>query len=252
MALPELSVEEQVPLIREYGFDAIDLRMRENGLGEVPMTASPEELEHIRAQIPDGTLSSVLCYNKQLNSGISEMADSVAAHLRIAKALAAPAIRIFTGQLTDADIDRVCMALETSLSRELQGNILIQNHIRCGPTAYQAIQICRRLDSDRIGIAFSPDHCFLTEEAIPFEEIMPYVKQLYISGDEKRNSGAPPWESERCYTELLKLLYHTKAANTIITFKWERCWKPELADYKKVFPQFLKWFKEKTGEVRQS
>lgn len=243
MALPELPLIEQIPLIYKYGFDAIDIRMRENDSGEVPPDALPEELEKIRAIMPVGALSSVLCYNKQLNSGVSEMADSITKHLKIARALAAPAIRIFTGRFTNADESKVCQALETAMSREPEGKILIQNHLNCGPSAHQAIDICRTMGSERIGIAFSPDHCLLAGETIPFDEIAPYVKQLYIAGDEKRNTGAPPQESTQCYLDILERL--KRADNTsIITFKWERCWKPELADYKRAFPQFLKWLNE--------
>ena len=69
------------------------------------------------------------------------------------------------------------------------------------------------------------------------------MKQLYIAGDEKRNTGAPPQESTQCYLDILERLKRTDNTS-IITFKWERCWKPELADYKRAFPQFLKWLNE--------
>ena len=50
MALPELPLIEQIPLIHKYGFDAIDIRMRENDSGEVPPDALPEEYQRIAQQ----------------------------------------------------------------------------------------------------------------------------------------------------------------------------------------------------------
>lgn len=243
MALPGLSLAEQTALRAEYGFDALDIRMREGGSGEVPVDATAEMLEQIRGFIPDGTLSSIFCYNKQLGSGVTEMADSIAAHLKIAKALSAPAIRAYTGRLTDGDEDGVCRALKLALEQEPEGVILLQNHINCGPTVHQAIRICRMMNSERVKIAFSPDHCFLIGEEIPVKEVIPHVGQLYIAGDEVLNAGTPPANMTPCYLEILEEL---KAADFdgFLTFKWERCWKPELVDHTVAFPQFLRWLGE--------
>lgn len=240
MALPGVSLAEQTALRAEYGFDAMDIRMLEGGSGEVPVNATAEDLNEIRALLPEGTLSSIFCYNKQLSCGVSEMADSIAAHLKIAKALSAPAIRAYTGRLSDGDEELVCQALRRALAREPEGTILLQNHINCGPTVHQAIRICQLVDSERVKIAFSPDHCFLIGEDIPVKETIPFVGQLYIAGDETRNVGTPPGNMERCYRDILSKLEATDDQG-VLTFKWERCWKPELAEHTVVFPQFLHW-----------
>lgn len=243
MALPGISLAEQTALRTEYGFDSIDIRMQEGGSGEVPVHATVPELQHIRSFLPDGTLSSIFCYNKQLSCGVSEMAESIAAHLRIAKALSAPAIRAYTGRLSDGDEELVCQALRLALAQVPEGKILLQNHLNCGPTAHQAIRICRMMDSPRVGIAFSPDHCFLIGEDVPIKEAISYMGQLYIAGDETRNVGMPAQQMEPCYRDILREL--DKADNPcVLTFKWERCWKPELADHSLVFPQFLQWLHE--------
>lgn len=240
MALPGISLAEQAALRVAYGFDAIDIRMQEGGSGEVPVDVTPEELATIRSMLPNGTLSSVFCYNKQISCGVSEMATSIVAHLKIAKVLSAPAIRAYTGRLSDDEVELACQALRIALAQELEGTILLQNHINCGPTIHQAVCICRSVESERLKIAFSPDHCFLSGEDIPIKETIPYVGQLYIAGDETENVGIPPANMERCYREILSNL---EAADYqgFLTFKWERCWKPELADHTKVFPQFLQW-----------
>lgn len=240
MALPGVSLAEQTALRAEYGFDAMDIRMIEGGSGEVPVNATAAELREIRTLLPKGNLSSIFCYNKQLSCGVSEMAESIVAHLKIARALSAPAIRAYTGRLSDRDVELVCQALRRVLDQEPEGTILLQNHINCGPTVHQAVRICQLLDSERIKIAFSPDHCFLIGEDIQVKETIPYVGQLYIAGDETGNVGTPPANMERCYRDILKELERADYQG-VLTFKWERCWKPELADHTVVFPQFLRW-----------
>ena len=95
MATPELTVRQQAEAAKGFGFHAVDLRMQTGGSGEIPPDAEAERLEQIREDA--GTVSSILCYNGQIDTGIEKMAESVRQHLEIARAIQAPAIRIFTG-----------------------------------------------------------------------------------------------------------------------------------------------------------
>ena len=114
MATPELTVWQQAEAAKQFGFHAVDLRMQTGGSGEIPVDAEAECLKRIRKDA--GTVSSILCYNKQIDAGIEEMAESVRHHLEIAKAIQAPAIRIFTGKLTDGAEHHVCRALARALA----------------------------------------------------------------------------------------------------------------------------------------
>lgn len=239
MATPELTVWQQAEAAKHFGFHAVDLRMQTGGSGEVPVDAEAEGLQQIRKAA--GTVSSILCYNKQIETGVVEMADSVRRHLEIAKAIQAPAIRIFTGKLKDGEEKSVCRALERALTEGPSGvDIVIQNHLNASTTVQQAVTICKALNTKRVGLVLSPDHAQMIGEEINLEETLPYVKQLYIAGDETRNMGIPTQQLQPIYRRIIQALpeYHFDG---YLTLKWERCWRKELAAYDVVFPQFMEW-----------
>ena len=239
MATPELTVCQQAQAVKRFGFHAVDLRMQTGGSGEIPENAEAECLKRIRENA--GTVSSILCYNKQIDVGIEEMADSVRHHLEIAKAINAPAIRIFTGKLKDGEERHVCRALEYALADGPSGvDIVIQNHLNASTTVHQAVTICKALNTERVGIVLSPDHARMIGEEIAMDETLTYVKQLYIAGDETRNMGIPTQELQPIYRRIIQVLpeHHYDG---YLTLKWERCWRNELAAYDVVFPQFMEW-----------
>lgn len=239
MATPELTVCQQAEVAKQFGFHAVDLRMQTGGSGEIPVDAEAECLKRICQDA--GTVSSILCYNKQIETGVAEMADSVGRHLEIAKAIQAPAIRIFTGKLAAGEEAPVCRALERALAEGPSGvDIVIQNHLNASTTVQQAVTICKALNTKHVGIVLSPDHAQMIGEKIDFEETLPHVKQLYIAGDETRNMGIPIPELQPVYRRLIQALpeYHFDG---YLTLKWERCWRKELAPYDVVFPQFMEW-----------
>lgn len=239
MATPELTVCQQTLAAKQFGFHGVDLRMQTGGSGEIPVNADAECLKQIRKDA--GTVSSILCYNDQIDAGIEGMADSVRHHLEIAKAIHAPAIRIFTGKLKDGEERLVCSALERALEDGPSGvDIVIQNHLNASTTVHQAVTICKALNTKRVGIVLSPDHAQMIGEEIGMEETLPYVKQLYVAGDETRNMGIPTQELQPIYRRIVQTLpeYHFDG---YLTLKWERCWRKELAAYDVVFPQFMEW-----------
>ena len=241
MATPELTVCQQAQAVKQFGFHGVDLRMQTGGSGEIPMDAEAECLKQIRENA--GTVSSILCYNKQIETGVVEMADSVRQHLEIAKAIHAPAIRIFTGKLRDGEECHVCRALERALGDGPSGvDIVIQNHLNASTTVHQAVTICKALNTKQVGIVLSPDHAQMISEEIALDETLPYVKQLYIAGDETRNMGIPTQQLQPIYRRIIQTLpeYHFDG---YLTLKWERCWRKELAAYDVVFPQFMEWMK---------
>lgn len=239
MATPELTVCQQAQAGKQFGFHGVDLRMQTGGSGEIPMDAEAECLNQIRKDA--GTVSSILCYNKQLETGVMEMADSVRQHLEIAKAIHAPAIRIFTGKLRAGEERLVCKALEYALAEGPCGvDIVIQNHLNASTTVHQAVTICKALNTQRVGIVLSPDHAQMIGEEIVLEETLPHVKQLYIAGDETRNMGIPTQQLQPIYRRIIHMLPEYQF-DGYLTLKWERCWRKELAAYDVVFPQFMEW-----------
>lgn len=239
MGTPELTVAEQTAVMKRYGFSAIDLRMVERGAGEIPVDATAEQLREIR--VAAGPINSVFCYNKRLESGAEAMADSIAHHLCIARALEASTIRIFTGELPDGEELCLCPILEKALNASDNGvGIVLQNHINIGLTAHQTVRLCRAMGTERVGIALSPDHAKLIGEEIPLEEALPFIKELYIDGDGTKNLGRPSPDMLPCYDRIIRTLLDREFSGCM-TFKWGKCWDESLASWETVFPQFVEW-----------
>lgn len=239
MGTPELTVAQQATVMKRYGFSAIDLRMVERGTGEIPMDATPEQLREIRDAA--GPINSIFCYNKRLEAGAEAMVDSIANHLRIARALEASTIRIFTGELPDGE--ELCLRpiLENALNAADNGvGIVLQNHINIGLTAHQTLRLCQTMETDRVGIALSPDHAKLIGEQIPLKESLPFVRELYIDGDAQRNQGRPSPDMLPCYDRIIRALLD-RGFSGCMTFKWGKCWDESLASWETVFPQFVEW-----------
>lgn len=244
MATPELSVWGQSQAAAHFGFDAVDLRMIRNQTGEVPLDATAAQLEQIRSAA--GNVSSLFCYNRRIQAGEGEMTESLLRHMDIAAALGAPCIRIFTGTLADSAAEaQVSRVLEQALSRG-PGNvdIVIQNHRGSSATIAQALRLCEGLDAGRVGLALSPDHALYMGEELPIRAALPHVRQLYIVGNEPENLGIPPQALRPGYEQLLRELKERNFGG-FLTFKWERCWNPALADYETVFPQFVDWIRSR-------
>lgn len=239
MGTPELTVAEQTAVMKKLGFSAIDLRRVERGAGEIPVDATPEQLRNIR--VAAGPINSVFCYNKRLEAGAEAMAESIAHHLRIARALDASTIRIFTGELPDGE--ELCLRpiLEKALNLADNGvGIVLQNHINIGLTAHQTVRLCQAMETNRVGIALSPNHAKLIGEEIPLEEALPFVKELYIDGDGERNLGMPSADMLPCYDRIIRTLLKRNFTGCM-TFKWGKCWDDSLASWETVFPQFVEW-----------
>lgn len=242
MGTPELGVAELATVVQKYGFDAVDLRMIEKGSGEIPMDASESQLHEIKALA--GKVNSIFCYNKRIETGVAQMADSICQHMDIAKAMSVPKIRIFTGEIQPGMEKDVCQAVEQAFEKGPDGvEIVIQNHLHISATIEQAISICKAVNTERLGIALSPDHALLMNEPIPLEEALPYVKQLYVVGDEIQNRGIPTEPLLSGYRNIIDAL-KAREFDGCLTFKWERCWKQHLAGYETVFPDFVHWMQE--------
>lgn len=241
MATPELSVWGQAQAARRFGFDAVDLRMIRGQTGEIPMDATAAQLDQIRSAA--GTISSILCYNRRVGAGAEEMTDSLLRHMDIAQALSAPYIRIFTGLLDTALEKQVLAILERALSEGPQDvGILIQNHRGSSATVAQAVRLCEGLRTHRLGLTLSPDHALYMGEELPLQAALPHIRQLYVVGNEPENRGEPAPILRSGFERILRQL-KSQDFDGYVTFKWERCWNPELADYETVFPQFLAWIK---------
>lgn len=244
MGTPELTLTQQVTAAREYGFSGIDFRMKRNGQGEIPEELTVPEAEMIRETVGDLAIPGLLCYNETLSAGEDAMEASILRCLRLAKLLDCPLIRIFTGK---ADGAQALEQLSAVLTRVLEQDgstvrIGIQNHAGTSLNLSQSLRVCEAVNSHRLGVILSPDHCFMTGEDL--WELLPklskHVFELYVADVDVSNRLTLIGEGVVPFAEILRKLREC-GFDGYVTLKWEKCWHPELPSYPEAFRSFLNW-----------
>lgn len=252
MATPGWSGVEAIKMAREYGYSAVDLRVSDHK-GELTLNATDREINEIKDAFDSEGVepSSLFCYNtvgSDEPSSWGKMTESIIKNLEIAGRLGAPFIRIFGGDPGKSNnpgdyIIRTAEAIANAL-RICDNEVaaLIQNHTG-SYSAKEAVKLIKQTGSDRFGLAFSPDHCVITEEPLGelFPLIKPFTRQLYIADLIKTQSGySPVLPGKGCVPlqEVYKLL-GAKDFEGWITFKWEKIWHAELEEPEVALPYFI-------------
>lgn len=239
MATPGLPVDSVIRLAREYGFDTVDLRVRDDG--EIRENISYEEAESIKSKFNDIKLYTLFCYNETVKSGKDKMEASVQRYIEIAEMVNAENIRIFSGNIESGEeLDMLCEVIESVLEKyKGKVNIFLQNHASNGLTCEQGIEVIKRVNDERLKFIFSPDECFKRGEEylhlIP--EITKITKQMFIADitESKKycliGDGIIPFK---------QIIGEMKACgfDGNLTLKWEKCWCEYLPSYQEGFRSF--------------
>ena len=251
MAMPGMPLEEVVKVAREWGFDGIDLRVRNEG-GDISEDITSEELSKIKELFKDDLeISSLLCYNRMLGAERKEddeegIAASILNCIRIAETLNVKIIRIFSGRLVAED-DVLFMSKILNKVFEKHTSdvlVLIQNHRNCGVTCAHGALMKQHVKDERFGIILSPEHEALAGNDIYAEcaTVLDITKQFYIADVDKDNKLCLIGDGIVDFNRVLKMLTDT-GYDGYITLKWEKCWHPELPDYDVAFKSFKDYFK---------
>lgn len=249
MATPELDIPSQFKTARAYGFDGVDLRVIQRGNGEISRDITQAEAERIVAQQNGVEVPTLLCYNERIETGRDSMIASVLEHMQFAAKLGIPTIRVFTGVLkTPEAVKMLVDVLKTVFEQDTTGTkIGMQNHLNCGITARQGIEVCKQVNDPRLSVILSPDHCVLINEDLEpmLPELAKYTSQLYVADVNEENKSVFPGQGKIPYRKILSTLQENDF-DGYVTFKWERCWHPELPHYDEAFRAFRSWI-DKTG-----
>ncbi len=247
MATPGLDILAQATVAKDYGFDAIDLRVGEPGRGEVPPSLTLEEAEQLLASCEGVKISSLLCYNKQIRAGQAEMVSSLLDCISLARMMRCPMIRIFTGKISSTeDLDALISVLLVVLQNDNSSvKIGLQIHKNNGITVGQAAQICQQIPDARVGIILSPDQSILAGE--DYENHLPAlakrVFQIYIADMDAQGVFTLIGDGIIDFASEIRLL-RKNGFDGMVTLKWEKCWYPEMPNYTLAFPSFLAYYRE--------
>jgi len=244
MGTPGLSLEEIVAITKEYGFDSVEIRVRDDG--EIKPDITDEEAKKVKeilSAVPDYGL---FCYNTTLHEGAEEMEKSLLDNLEIAEKTGAKRIRVFPGKYeTEKEIDeliRVLKIVSSKYSGKVQINL--QNHAGNGLSCEQGIKVINELNDDLYSFIFSPDECIKRDiEYMPYlSDIAKISRQMFIADISEDKKYTLIGEGCIPFKEVIEEMKRS-GFDGYLTLKWEKCWCDYLPSYKEGFASFFNCFR---------
>jgi len=256
MATPDLDHTGAIALAREFGFDGVDPRCSDH-LGELRPDSTAQELAAVAADFASAGLAipGLLCYCG-LSADPPETWENtkaqIAHHLRIGAAINTETVRLFGGHWGTDDaregfLESAARTIREVLDADDSGvSFTFQNH-KGSLNARDAAELAGRVDSDRFGLAFSPDHCTaMGEEDFDgiLDAVAPWTKEVYIA-DGTETGLCLPGEGIVPLRETIRF-FEDRAFAGFYTFKYEKLWVPELPDAREALPQFVEFMRSAT------
>lgn len=245
MGTPGISISETVDIVKKYGFDSLELRLREDG--EIKPDIAGDELENTKNLLSKIEDYGLFCYNETHFAGQEKMESSMLECLELAEKTGAKRVRFFTGKIETEEEYEVAKAALKNVSLKYKGDVKIrlQNHSGNGLSCEQGIKLISELNDKRITFIFSPDECLKRGEeylsVIP--EIAKITDQIFIADMTDDNKYCLIGEGIIPFDEILKKMKEN-GFDGHITLKWEKCWCDYLPTYEEGFPSFINYLEK--------
>jgi sugar phosphate isomerase/epimerase len=175
--MPAWSNSELVKRASELGFDGVGIGRRH--LGEMGVKASNEELDEIKGTFAQAgvEIHNLGAHSRVTYPGIGSADfdwDEIEAELvpiaRVASRLGCPSISVMVqrpvpGVRWDWQeyLDNLGRVSLNALKEAPGVKAVFQNHVTSA-SAQQLLEMVERAGDDRLGVAFSPDHCIVMQE----------------------------------------------------------------------------------------
>jgi sugar phosphate isomerase/epimerase len=245
LATPDTTAVKAISLARKFGFHGIDLRVSENR-GELTLSSTQGEIAEIREALQgEGVrLASLMAYRQP-----GTLQEGIRRHIALAERAGAEYVRVSLPTKpeelhAEAWIDRMMPELSDCLAEAAAAHVtlLIQNHYN-QLNAAQCATLIKRINHPQLAMLLSTDHCLIQHEPIGtvLQEASGITKQLYIADIVRKREGYDdvlPGTGEAPLPDFYEGL-GGEAYDGWVTLKWEKLWRPELADYETVFPSFM-------------
>jgi sugar phosphate isomerase/epimerase len=241
---------------KRFGYAGVDLRCGEGR--NIAVAPDETELTELTALFASRgvQIASILAYNRRGSvEGVDwdGVYEDVVAHGRLAQRAGVRLVRVNAGCPADGEPwEPYLEGLASVLSRSLEATaedvtFNLQNHPG-SVTAVQAAWVAERVNSPRVGVGFSPDHCVDMEEdtVAVARQIAPWIRQVYLADRERLPDGklkaCLPGTGFVPNAEVLEVL--SKAGfDGWVSFKWEKPTYPDLPDAEVALPHFIDYMR---------
>ncbi|MGN6326795.1 sugar phosphate isomerase/epimerase family protein [Pseudolysinimonas sp.] len=224
LGAPDATAEEIGDLARTPGWGGIELRSLPGSFAWVGSTAA--ELDRARAALHD---VEIVCLSTSVflaeAESDAELVRALVAEGDLARALGAPALRVFAGAGDDELLARRLGAAVDVVDQELW----LETH-DARPTGAAVARVLERVDSPRVGAVWDIAHPRAAGEPIATtaHHLAPWLRLVQIK-DERRGSRHPvvPGEGDIPLDVVLAEL-RDRGFSGRLSLEWERRWHPDI------------------------
>lgn len=253
MATPSQSGIEAIKMASRYGYDGVDMRISGN-MGELNLHSTDYEINEIKKAYDDEGIqcSGLLCYT---DKEWDKMKESIKANMEIARKLNAPSIRIHPGKKEECSNTYEFVARNADIISKIiaeenpEFDLLLQNH-KNNISCKEIIDIIRKVNHPRIGLIFSPDHCYITnEDASMYPAIKSVTRQIYVADIKKvgeKHKSVLPGRGEVPIKDSFQAIGGNEFMGWV-TFKWEKIWQTDIEEPEIALPYFIEYMKKICG-----
>jgi len=259
LGCPGSSLEQIAACAKNFGYDAVELRVHEDGEHLTP-NVSRDDAERAAKLFADQNtpIFSLSGYSKFVAENpkdIAAGAQLLDKLLDLAQIMGAKYVRTFAGDLPssvdrDTAADKAAEALRPLADKaaKLKIKIALETHDHWTSGA-NVMEIVRRVENrDGLGVLYDVFNCFSKEDeswAVTMQKIRKHIAYVHVK--DAYPTTAPDGSTQFVYTMLgagelpwSKILARLKREgfDGPLSFEWERKWHPHLEPADRVLPQF--------------
>ncbi len=254
LAYPDLKLPEVIERFKRFGFDALELRVADDGIHLKPSYPIEKSVKEI---IGDVKVSDLAGYAKFSSPDDLERERNIKLAetlILMAHDLGAGGVRVYAGQFKDSPEDaikRVRMSLNGLAEFAEKNNVvlMIETHDEIAKLSF-LLRLIEGLD-ERIGLVYDPANMIFAGERHEdvFPKIYTRVRHVHIKDfvvkDGKRlfvrpGQGVVP--IKEIVRDLMKVGYQG-----YISVEWEKMWNRDIEDADVVLPLYLEYLKRCEG-----
>jgi sugar phosphate isomerase/epimerase len=265
LGCPEWTLPEIISRVKEYGYDAVELR----GLGpDLDLTQSPAFntpgaiAESKRAFADAGLEICALDSSASFATADPAEREKMLSHAKqfvdLALALDCPYVRVFGGATPEGEerspaVARVaeCLLAVGDHAAKNAGSVsvLLETHDAYS-TGAQVAEVLSQAQHPNVGCLWDLHHPARHGETArqTYDAIEPYIRMTHVKDSKPGGTYCLLGEGDIPIKEMIQLL-HAGGYDGYLSLEWEKRWIAALAPAEEVFPQYAKKLREYLAEL---
>lgn len=250
LAYPELKLPEVIERVKRFKFDAVELRVADDGIHLKPHYPVNKEVKDIIGDVPVSDLAGYARFSSPDESERTKNVELARTLILMAHDIGARGVRVYAGQFKDppkVSIERIRNSLN-SLADFAEKNgvtLMIETHDEIARLDY-LLDLLKGLDL-RIGLLYDPANMIFAGEK--HEEVFPkigsrighvHIKDFIFK--DKSRIFTRPGQGVVPIREIIKDLMRINYSG-YVSVEWEKMWNRNLEDGDVILPIYLDYLR---------